>query len=288
MIENEFFTFDKGVLTFKPGHRYIDEPMIRGSHEGPPLLMIRKIVMSDDVIEIRSHAFRGLRNLEDVVFSNKLENINSFAFINTGIKTLKIPDNVNLIQTGCFMGSKIQHIELPKNLTRIGSKTFYQCNNLESIVIPEKLSVISDSCFARCSNLKNVEFLGRVEIFGNEVFYNCKSLKNFVFSEGTIQLGSCMFSGCDNLENVIINRPVKDFSFGIFLGCYNLKTLTLPDTIENIIHPFEDGYDTSKLRVKCDKNNEVIKSWAKSHGIKVIGESDISSFLKEINETIAK
>lgn len=286
MIENEFFIFNKGVLTFKPGIEHIEQIMINGPHNRPLLPKIHKIIMPDDVVEINHHAFSGLCNLNEIILSNNLRKINSYAFENTGIEMLKIPDSVTLIGTKCFAASKIQNIELSKNLKHLGVHAFYRCRNLENIIIPKNVIGIPDACFACCDKLKSITFLGDVEIFNKDVFYNCKQLEKFVFPKSTKRLGFCIFSGCDNLKYVEINGPVNTIPAGAFLNCYNLRTIVLSDTVKCIDDIFEFGYDASKLTIKCNGKGDEIRTWAKLNGIRFASESEISTFLNTINEGV--
>ena len=285
-IENDFFIYENGILKFKPGIECIERIMINGPHNRPLLPKIHKIIMHDDVIEINHHAFSGLRNLDEIILSNSLIKIGPYAFENTGIKTLKIPDSITLIGTECFAASKIQNIELSKNLKHLGAHAFYRCRNLENIIIPKNVTEIPDACFACCDKLKSITFLGDVEIFNKDVFYNCKQLEKFVFPKSTKRLGFCIFSGCDNLKYVEINGPVNIIPTGTFLNCYNLRTVVLPDTVKYIDDIFELGYDASKLTIKYNGKGDEIRTWAKLNGIRFASESEISTFLNTINEDV--
>ena len=283
-LENEFAICENGVLKFKPGIKIIKPDMINNPYERWPLLTVHKIVMSDDVEEIGHHAFSGLRNLKEVVFSKSLKTISSYAFEYTGIENIKIPDNVKNMRTGCFAFSKIRDIKLPENLKHLGGQAFYRCENLDNVIVPKGVQEIHEGCFARCDNLKNIEFLGDIETFDRDTFYECRKMQNFVFPESTKCIGACMFSGCENLESVVINGPVKSIPIGMFAHCYSLKSITLPSTIRNIDDCFELGYDVSKLNFKYNGKNEYIKKWAQEKGIKVKGISEISGFLNLIKD----
>jgi hypothetical protein len=47
-------------------------------------------------------------------------------------------------------------VEIPENITTIGSYTFSYCQNLISVTLPNSLSEIGYSAFYECTNLANI------------------------------------------------------------------------------------------------------------------------------------
>ena len=88
---------------------------------------LRRVVLPGSVRGILSGAFRGFRTLEEVVFSEGLEEIGQDAFEMTGLKSVILPDS----------------------LRRIGFHAFYGCKSLASITIPVS---ITNFCCSRILN----------------------------------------------------------------------------------------------------------------------------------------
>lgn len=85
---------------------------------------LEKLILPD-VSEIDYFAFGSIPTLKEVVFG-KVNTINYYAFINTGIETL----------------------ELPEGLTDIGVEVFYDCKQLKTVYLPSTLkSIYSDTFY---------------------------------------------------------------------------------------------------------------------------------------------
>ena len=70
-----------------------------------------------------------------------------------------------IIEDDVFLGIKsgllekrdsITKVEIPKGVTAIGDRAFYNCTGLESIIIPEGVTAIGESAFYNCINLENI------------------------------------------------------------------------------------------------------------------------------------
>jgi len=110
--------------------------------------------------------------------------IGNAAFINNKkIVSVTIPDTVIEIEdgpwntsTGAFRDSSLSSIKLSKNLKKIGSLSFYNCNNLTSIIIPNSVTVIGPQAFQGCSNLVDVKLSKSITEIGMWAFGLCKNL----------------------------------------------------------------------------------------------------------------
>lgn len=70
----------------------------------------------------------------------------------------RIKDGVFLdIKSGLLeKRDSITKVEIPKGVTAIGDRAFYDCINLKSIIIPEGVTAIGESAFYNCINLENI------------------------------------------------------------------------------------------------------------------------------------
>lgn len=80
--------------------------------------MIRSVKMPDSVVEICSSAFGGCKNLQEIDFSNHLEQIDAVAF-----------DDCTSLTT----------IVLPAGLKALGCRAFCNCMNLETVYLSSAL-----------------------------------------------------------------------------------------------------------------------------------------------------
>ena len=82
-------------------------------------------------------AFKGLPNLKTVILTDKINFIDSEAFINcTALESIKFGANLDEISARAFSGcTKLAKINIPKYVRRIGGGAFDDCNALKTIIL---------------------------------------------------------------------------------------------------------------------------------------------------------
>ncbi|MDE5599660.1 MAG: leucine-rich repeat domain-containing protein, partial [Ureaplasma sp.] len=117
---------------------------------------LSKISIPSRATSITNNAFTDNKNLVSIDMS--LSNITIF------------PDGDSVY--GLFRGcTALNNIIFPKNLTKIGSYTFYGCSSLFSIQTPDSVSFVNSYAFYNCDNLLYVDFGVNTVNFGNNIGY---------------------------------------------------------------------------------------------------------------------
>lgn len=62
------------------------------------------------------------------------------------------------------------------DVTSIGDKAFYDCNNLTSVTLPDGVTSIGDEAFAGCSNLTDINIPDSVSSIGERAFEGCSGI----------------------------------------------------------------------------------------------------------------
>ena len=103
------------------------------------------------VTEIWKWAFKNTV-LTTVKLPETLKQISESAFEDNIIEKIEIPEGVEIIDKYAFKNNKLKAIKLPKSLKTIGDEAFYK-NNLEKISVPGRLNKVGENAF--CENAGN-------------------------------------------------------------------------------------------------------------------------------------
>lgn len=138
------------------------------------------------------------------------EVISAFAFADSMIESVSMPDSLKRIEQHAFNGCKcLMHVDIGKGLTNLGEPfnsgaMFNGCRSLQHIDIPENIKYISSSCFSN-SGLTSVTLHEGLETIDSGAF-NCA------------------------IQNVEIPKSVKNIGLWNFpvLNEANIKTHSVP------------------------------------------------------------
>ena len=104
--------------------------------------------------------------MTEVLFADNLEKLGNYAFSNTGITSIIIPESV----------------------TSLGTYLFDGCLNLSEVTLPSMLTAIPNYIFRDCTALKSITIPATVRTIGASAFENT-GLTEVVIPEGVTQLG---------------------------------------------------------------------------------------------------
>ena len=109
-----------------------------------------EIQVAESCTSISLGAFQGQTNLTAIELPTGLERIGSYAFSQSGIRRVVIPENCQTIYT----------------------RAFAQCSDLESLIILGNTRVEGNGTFSACPNLKEINLLNSEPIYANaNAFY---------------------------------------------------------------------------------------------------------------------
>jgi hypothetical protein len=89
------------------------------------------------------------------VIPDSVVEIAPFAFFNSYITEIEIPDSVEKIGSAAFAAnSELRRISLSRNITEIECNAFAGCEKLETIDLPPLLTTLESGLFSLCRNLR--------------------------------------------------------------------------------------------------------------------------------------
>ena len=188
---------------------------------------LKKIVLPDNISEIRDAAFYGCINLETIEMSTRyLRNLGKEVFFNTSLKQFSLGAYADNVTFRCFDGARgLEQIEVSED--------------------NESLCSIDGALYSKDGSKLLLCPAGRKGMFA--------------LDESATVVDTCAFAGCADLTSIILPasvRVMKELVFYTFDYYYRLKRLCQPASI----------YSYSELPPECDKAtfNDFIQNTAQT------------------------
>jgi len=140
------------------------------------------------------------------------------------IKSIALPDSVEIIQKQAFSGMRIESITISKSVREIGIAAFHSCERLKEIIVDkdnEYYTVVNGDLYSKDGTVLHTCLSGKgksvfttpdsVKEIKDNAFSNCKSLKVFTISGSVTAITADAFMGCWNLKNILVDENNRDF-----------------------------------------------------------------------------
>ncbi len=150
------------------------------------------------------------------------------------LRRLILPEGIREIGDYAFSRMKLEQVNIPKSLRKLGRSCFSNCHWLstEPLIIPEGITTIPIQCFINCQCFKNIVLPSTLKVIKACAFYNTRVAEvNFPEGLESIEIGA--FAGSDLIEAILPNT-VQKLEESIFSMCPALKKIQLPENIDTI------------------------------------------------------
>ncbi len=103
------------------------------------------------VESIGESAFEECSNLTNVIILNPSIEIGAFAFAQCGLRSISIPEEIDMIKRSVFFGcTQLRNLIIPSNIVTIDVSAFASCYALESVILSDRLTSIGTLAFYNC------------------------------------------------------------------------------------------------------------------------------------------
>lgn len=123
------------------------------------------------VTELAPFAFESCMSLTEIALPSMLRNIGAWAFANTGLTAIHLPNSVRMVEDHAFCAcTALTDVTLSSNLQELGAGAFWGCTALQDVVLPNRLQSVSYCLFYGCTELRAVTVPQSVQNIEDEAF----------------------------------------------------------------------------------------------------------------------
>jgi M6 family metalloprotease-like protein len=233
---------------------------------------ITSVKMPSTLVSISNMAFQSNPIISlDLSICSELSDIGSYAFANSQIEELWLPESLNTMGTACFSDNQMTHLNgnpfdgvfyylnngstdssyvnsyggvddfvvVPEWVESVGAWA-YSGAELQGVTLPDGLNFIAYQAFSR-NRLTSVEISGQVTVIDRYAF-DSNNLDSLFIPNSVVQLGKNAFSN-NNLSSVIFETAssIEEIEENAFANNNNLTQIVLPSHINPDFLNYEDN-----------------------------------------------
>ena len=212
---------------------------------------LRSVTVPASVEKIAPNAFEGCTKLQTVTFSEGLKEIGDNAFNGCVLRTLDLPDSLEVIGCDPFGNARerVTTLILPENLKSVGNNAFSGFDKVTSLTLPDGLEKIGEYAF---SGVQMTELVipDSVTEIGVGAFEECTALAAITLSNGTARIEAATFRRCPITE-LEIPEGVEYIGENAFYA-QNITSITFPGTVKHIGDGAFTGAQIEELYIPGD------------------------------------
>ena len=191
----------------------------------------------DFVKEIGAYAFKDCASLKTVVLNSSMQEISDYAFAESGMISMILPEAVQVLGQGAFMGCEaMTAIQFPAGLHTVKAEALRGCKKLLMADLESTtLSAVGEYAFADCAAMTEIRLPATVTVIPEGMAQNCTKLTETTLSQMALtEIGALAFENCSFAGTaVIIPDGLTVIGDKAFYNC-DMSAITLPGTMESI------------------------------------------------------
>jgi hypothetical protein len=230
-------------------------------------------------LKIIPHGFLYNSRIKYITGGESIEYIDNFAFAHTSkLEKFNVGSN-SLLEIGkyAFFNSDISFVQLPNTVRTVQDGSFYSCNKLETFIVPRDLLNINKDTLKNCLNLKTVSFHSSSVLYQikDSAFYNDISLNNITFPNSLHTINKKAFAYCSFIDLIFPNN-VKVLGNSAFENQgYRLDRISHGNTLTKL-----NLGQIESIGERCFYNNQELETLTISSSLKYLKKESFRNCLK--------
>lgn len=154
---------------------------------------------------------------------------------NTRLQTIEIPACVGRIGASAFEGcTALRTLAIPSDTLQLGAYAFRDCSTLRTVILSDALTTLSKGAFKGCVLLQHIDLPASLREVSDSLFAGCISLQSVEIPESATNFGTYAFADCANLKTVKLPAGLNVLREGTFASCMGLASVELPEGLHSI------------------------------------------------------
>lgn len=227
-------------------------------HGNVEVVEVPREIDGKPVLYIGREAFANHNLITEIILPDTVQGIDEYAFYNTWMHSITIPDTVESIGKGAFdLCARLKSFVWPACAPEVPDYAFSECEDLASVYLPQTVKKIGEEAFSCCPSLTEIQLPQGLREIGYGAFRGDR-LKSIIIPDSVERIGEYCFHCNDLLETVQMSAHLRSLGMGAFSQCGALREITLPDSLTDVRdNPFPRCPSLEKINLS--PNHPVLK-----------------------------
>lgn len=143
---------------------------------------LTSVTLPEEMLYLGNQVFAECTSLKEITLPASGVTMYSWGmFIGSGVESVVLPENLDVLPSNFFLGSALKEITLPAGIKTVMQGALGNCTNLTSVTLNDGLTTIEECAFMSCPNLTEIVIPASVETLTEYAFVGCDALTKVKF-----------------------------------------------------------------------------------------------------------